>query len=254
MRVIPVIDLLGGQVVRGIAGRRDLYRPIVSNISKTAQPADVARAFVEQFQLDTAYLADLDAISCQSGDAPLFVEAYRRIAAAGLRLWLDAGIGSPVAANAIRDRVLAATLEIDFVIGLESLAPQRELTEIAKTLGRERTIFSLDLKHGQPLTQVPRWLGADPLEIVYGVLAGGISRVIVLDLSDVGMQSGPGTLSLCRRIRDMSSAVDLIAGGGVRGLDDLKALADAGCDAALVASALHDGRLSREDIERAKAF
>jgi uncharacterized protein related to proFAR isomerase len=52
----------------------------------------------------------------------------------------------------------------------------------------------------------------------------------------------------------MSSAVDLIAGGGVRGLDDLKALADAGCDAALVASALHDGRLSREDIERAKGF
>ena len=254
MRVIPVVDLLGGQVVRGIAGRRELYRPIVSNISKTAHPADVARAFVEKFGLDMVYIADLDAIACQSGDAPLFVEAYRRIAATGLRLWLDAGIGTPAAAKAIRDHLLPAALDLDFVIGLESLAPQRELTEIAKTLGRERTIFSLDLKHGQPLTQVQRWTAADPVEIVYGVLASGISRVIVLDLSDVGMQAGPGTLTLCRRIRDMSLAVELIAGGGVRGLDDLKALADAGCDGALVASALHDGRLSREDIERAKEF
>lgn len=254
MRVIPVIDLLGGQVVRGLAGQRELYRPIVSEISPTARPADVARAFAEQFKLDTAYIADLDAISCQLAEAPLFVEAYRRIAETGLRLWLDAGIGTPPAAGAIRDRLLSAALDLDFVIGMESLAPQRELTEIAKTLGRERTIFSLDLKHGQPLTRVPRWMGADPVEIVYGVLASGISRVIVLDLSDVGMQAGPGTISLCRRIRDMSSAVELTAGGGVRGLDDLKALADAGCDAALVASALHDGRLSRGDIERAKEF
>ena len=34
MEVIPVIDLLGGQVVRGVAGRRDEYRPIVSQIAE----------------------------------------------------------------------------------------------------------------------------------------------------------------------------------------------------------------------------
>src|SRR5687768_11199822 len=101
MRVIPVIDLLGGQVVRGIAGQRELYRPIVSDISPTAMPADVARAFVERFGSDTAYIADLDAIACHSADPPLFVEAYRRIAEPGLRLWLDAGVGTPVAANTI---------------------------------------------------------------------------------------------------------------------------------------------------------
>jgi phosphoribosylformimino-5-aminoimidazole carboxamide ribotide isomerase len=254
MRVIPVLDLLGGQVVRGLAGHRELYRPIVSNISPTARPADVARAFFDQFGLDTTYVADLDAISCRSPNAPLFVEAYHRIVETGLRLWLDAGIGTPAAARTIRERLFAAALDLEFVVGLESLAPERELTEIASTLGRQRTIFSLDLKRGQPLTQVPRWAAADPVEIAYGVLAAGISRMIVLDLSDVGMQAGTGTLSLCRRIRQMSSGVELVAGGGVRGLDDLKALADCGCDAALVASALHDGRLSREDIERAKDF
>jgi len=43
----------------------------------------------------------------------------------------------------------------------------------------------------------------------------------------------------------------LIAGGGVRGLADLTALARAGCNAALVASALHDGKLLPEDLLRA---
>ena len=35
----------------------------------------------------------------------------------------------------------------------------------------------------------------------------------------------------------------------VRSIDDLRALADVGCGAALVASALHDGRVTRADIE-----
>jgi phosphoribosylformimino-5-aminoimidazole carboxamide ribotide isomerase len=42
----------------------------------------------------------------------------------------------------------------------------------------------------------------------------------------------------------------IVAGGGVRGVPDLEALANAGCDAALVASALHDGRLTPHDIRR----
>ena len=255
MRVIPVIDLMGGQVVRGLGGQRELYRPIRSQVAADAQPGTVARAFVERFGLDTAYVADLDAITCQFDDQPLFVPAYQRIAEAGLSLWLDAGIGTPARARQIRRKVQTAALDVHYVVGLETLAPERELTAIAEELGRERTIFSLDLKHGQPLTQVVRWLAADPVEIVFGVLASGISRVIVLDLADVGMQAGTGTLSLCRQIRaEYGAAVELIAGGGVRGLDDLKALADAGCDAALVASALHDGRLSDSDVQTLQTY
>jgi len=69
-------------------------------------------------------------------------------------------------------------------------------------------------------------------------------------LADVGVNEGPRTLSFCRQIRREFSAIELIAGGGVRGIDDLVALADAGCDAALVASALHDGRLTPEEIRQ----
>ena len=250
MRVIPVIDLLGCQVVRGFGGQRELYRPIKSRIAADAQPATVARALVEQFGLDTAYVADLDAITSTLDDKKLYVPAYQRIAEAGLALWLDAGIGTPLAAQQVRKELESAHLNVDFIIALETLAPERELAAIAQELGRERTIFSLDLKHGRPITRVPRWLSAQPLDILTNVLAAGISRIIVLDLADVGMQAGPNTLDLCRRIRkEYGAAIDLTAGGGVRGPDDLNALANAGCDAALVASALHDGRLTRPDVQ-----
>lgn len=250
MKVIPVIDLLGCQVVRGLGGQRELYRPIRSQIAADCQPATVARALVEHFAFDAVYVADLDAITSAFDEKRLFVPAYQRIADAGLALWLDAGIGTPAAAHQVREALQSAGLNVDYVVGLETLAPERELAAIAKELGRERTIFSLDLKQGQPITRVPRWVAADPLEILLGVLAAGISRIIVLDLADVGMQAGTNTLDLCHRIRkEYGAAIELIAGGGVRGPDDLAALADAGCDAALVASALHDGRLTRQDLQ-----
>jgi len=45
------------------------------------------------------------------------------------------------------------------------------------------------------------------------------------------------------RVRQAAPDVTLLAGGGVRGPDDLSRLADAGADGALVATALLDGSL-----------
>ena len=41
----------------------------------------------------------------------------------------------------------------------------------------------------------------------------------------------------------------MIAGGGVRGPEDLRLLRQCGVGTALIASALHDGRLTRTDWE-----
>ncbi|MEX2558660.1 MAG: HisA/HisF-related TIM barrel protein, partial [Pirellulales bacterium] len=63
-----------------------------------------------------------------------------------------------------------------------------------------------------------------------------------------GMDAGVAALALCRELRQRHQQLELVSGGGVRGLQDLRALAEAGCDAALVASALHDGRLTAGDL------
>jgi len=254
MQVIPVIDLLGGQVVRGIAGRREDYRPIVSQIAADARPATVARALVERFGFETAYVADLDAIIHGQQDTG----NWKEIAASGLRPWIDAGVGTTGAAADCRQHLLRLNIDATLIVGLESLVAPVFVYDLCRSLGPQGLAFSLDLKQGQSLTH-PGWRTQSdrakaPLEIARMMVKMGIRQLIVLDLADVGTGCGPSTLPLCRAIRAEFADLKLVAGGGVRGLDDLKALADAGCDAALVASALHDGRLTPDDVERAKEF
>jgi phosphoribosylformimino-5-aminoimidazole carboxamide ribotide isomerase len=254
MRVIPVIDLLGGQVVRGIAGRRADYRPIVSQIAADARPATVARALVERFGFDTVYVADLDAIMYRQPDTA----AWKEISGQGLKLWLDAGVSDRRSAWRGREALSAAGADFMLIVGLESLQDADELPVITKDW--DFPIVSVDLKGGSLLTRTEEFKGVAPAHVAHTLVkVYGIDHLIVLDLEDVGCNRGTRTLELCREIHEawppsQRKEITLISGGGVRGVDDLRALADAGCDAALVASALHDGRLSREDIERAKEF
>jgi phosphoribosylformimino-5-aminoimidazole carboxamide ribotide isomerase len=242
VRVIPVIDLMHSQVVRGVGGRRDEYRPIESRLATNAQPGTVAKALAAAGFRQT-YVADLDAIG---GQAPAW-STYEELMRAGLELWVDAGLSTLEQTHEMlrfggNGQPLAAV-----VAGLESLGNPDLLTEICAAVGRERLIFSLDLKLGVPLIGSPAWQGLTALQIATLALRAGVRRMIVLDLACVGMGQGVGTERLCRDLRSMDPGLQLIAGGGIRGLTDLRSLKRAGCDAALVASALHDGRLTPSD-------
>src|SRR5262245_16458600 len=99
MKIIPVLDVLGGQVVRGIAGRRHEYRPIVSRLCASSAPLAIARAFRDHFGLEELYLADLDALA---GNPPR-LDLYAALRADGFRLWVDAGIRQPGDAELLAD-------------------------------------------------------------------------------------------------------------------------------------------------------
>lgn len=238
-RIVPVIDLKHGVVVRGVAGRRDEYRPIESILAADAKPESIGRAFVDKLRLGEAYLADLDAIA---GAAPAW-DVYRSLVDCGLSLWIDAGLADVERCRELTD---FATLEPrlkGIVAGLESLAGPARLREFLSIAGPERLIFSLDLKQGEPIRGGTGWGMMTAEEILTVALELGARRVIVLDLARVGVGEGVGTEPLCRWLRARDAAIEIIAGGGVRNRGDLASLGQTGCDAALVASALHDGRI-----------
>jgi phosphoribosylformimino-5-aminoimidazole carboxamide ribotide isomerase len=234
MPILPVLDLLAGQVVRGIAGRRAEYRPLVSRLVAGAEPFDVALALRRHFGCDTLYLADLDAIA---GGAPA-VSLYRRLQAAGFRLWVDAGLRAEADAAPLVEADVAS-----IVAGLETLARPSVLTQLCRQLGSERLVFSLDLKEGQPLGKPDLWPASDAWGIALAALAAGVRRLLVLDLARVGVGTGVGTEELCVRLHRHDPALQITAGGGVRGLADVRRLQEHGVDYVLVASALHDGRI-----------
>jgi phosphoribosylformimino-5-aminoimidazole carboxamide ribotide isomerase len=252
MRVIPVIDLLGGQVVRGVGGRRDEYRPIVSSSVASSEPAAVAVALQEWFGLPRIYVADLDAITGSLPGVPggaRDLKSWQAIAAAGWALTIDAGLQTAEEVVSLSELLRRDFSDAEFVIGLESLRSLADLAELKRSdVDLERAVFSLDLKTGVPLTQDAEWRGASAIDLMSEVHRCGIRRAIVLDLGDVGSGQGTSTLPLVRQLHEQFPDLEIIAGGGVRGLEDLRQLQTAGATAALVASALHDGRLTPADL------
>lgn len=243
MQVIPAIDLKNGVIVRGIGGRRDQYRPIESMLCQDAAPLSVGAALVQRFGFGEAYLADLDAIA---GAEPAWA-VYEALAGIGLGLWIDAGVRSTEQIHQLVGFTASHPLA-RIVIGLETLPDPALLSDAVQLIGPERCVFSLDLKQGQPLTTIAAWRGLAPSQIVTWAVETGIRGIIILDLADVGGNRGTSTAALCTSIRAGRPHVQLIAGGGVRCLDDLMALCNAGCSGALVASALHDGHLTAADL------
>jgi phosphoribosylformimino-5-aminoimidazole carboxamide ribotide isomerase len=239
MRVIPVLDLKGGQVVRGVGGRRDEYRPVVSRLTPSAAPLDVAQAFRKHFGLEHLYVADLDAIAGASATS----DTYAALAADGFRLWVDAGVRQPEDVPAL-DR---AGVE-GIVAGLETTADPDTLCRLCQKFGSERVVFSLDLKNGERLGDPDGWGMRDPYRIAEQAIRCGVRQVIVLDLARVGTLGGTGTEDLCARLAKAHPGVNVVAGGGVRDAADLKRLKGLGVWGVLVASALHDGQLTREDV------
>jgi HisA/HisF family protein len=238
MRVIPVLDVMHGEVVRGIGGRRHEYRPIVSRLTMSSRPLDVAAALASHFGCREFYVADLDAIL---GGEPAW-SMYAALHEQGFRLWVDAGIRQMTRARQLADAGIDS-----IVAGLETVAGPAELAEMVRALD-ERLVFSLDLRQGEPLGERDAWEGGDALGIAAQAVWLGVRHLLVLDLARVGLDGGTGTRELCARLCAKYPHVSISAGGGVRHRGDLEELRDCGVQAALVASALYDGRLCIDDF------
>ncbi|MFG1394360.1 HisA/HisF-related TIM barrel protein [Xanthobacter agilis] len=222
MQLIPVIDLKGGRVVHARRGARDTYAPLESPLCVSPAPADVAAGLLSLAPFRTLYVADIDAITGAGHNADA-IAALRR-AAPEVELWVDAG---ETTAEAVRARAMAG-LGVS-VAGTESLPDDARAAAVLKA----GAILSLDHDATGPLG--PRALHENA--------ALWPPRVIVMTLARVGSGEGPDLAAL-HAIQARRPDIALFAAGGVRGPDDLNALATAGTAGVLVATALHDRRIN----------
>ena len=254
MKILAAIDLMDGLVVRGIAGRREDYAPLRSCLATSAGPLDVARGLAEELGVHDLYVADLDAIA---GSEPAW-SLYEEMLSVGARLWIDAGIGNVHQARQLVDFATRHNGVTGIIVGLESIGSRERLRDVLDGVGLDgvgpaQCIFSLDLKKGQPFGAIDDWFDKRPEAIVSDAVEMGVGRIIVLDLAAVGTDQGCTTLSLCSQLRKRHPEIFIATGGGIRHADDLRQLDVAGCNAALVATALHDGRLTRGELKKISA-
>ena len=238
--IVPVIDILDGVVVRGVAGRRNEYRPIESCLTDKTDVLSVATAFREHFQAETLYIADLDGIM---RGQPNF-DDLKRLSSEGFHTLVDAGVSRVEHAKAVSNTNCEAV-----IAGLETCPDPGFLTELVQTFGADRVIFSLDMKQGALLGDLKKWNSSCSFEVAAESIALGINRLIVLDLAQVGVGSGLSTLSLCERLLNHDSQLRLITGGGIRDNADIDALENVNLEGVLVASALHNGNIEKSITE-----
>lgn len=235
LNLIPVVDLLQGQVVRAVRGDRQAYRPIVSALCASSDPVTVARILCDHCAARQLYVADLDAL--QGGATQVAVLAELLEALPGIELWLDAGLADASAGQALRSRLAPFASRIVLVYGSESLRSREALERCFGNGASEderRAALSLDRRDGQRLDAAGCW----------DAVALWPKRLIVMTLERVGSGAGPD-LDTLQEVRRLAPDAMLIGAGGIRSEDDLARAAAAGADAWLVASALHDLQLPR---------
>lgn len=233
-RIVPVVDVANGQVVRAVGGRRELYAPVCSKLTDSTDPPVVAAALLAAAGVNELYVADLDSVQGHRRHLGWVRELTNR----GVVVLVDAGVRVAADAQAVCD-VGAAV-----VAGTETVAGFGTLQELCQTLGPDRVILSLDLRNEKVTGSESAWgLDPDPLALVREAVDVGVRRIIALELARVGTGIGPGTTVLCRQLRQAFPDIELIAGGGVRDRTDVEQLAAAGADGVLVASALHAGTM-----------
>jgi HisA/HisF family protein len=237
MRVIPVIDLKSGAAVHAVRGQRERYRPLRSGLAAGSDPLQVARAFRGELGLDELYVADLDAIA----GGPPQRDALAALACEA-RVLVDAGVTDGAGVQPLLELGAARV-----VIGTETLADPAALGALQAELPDAPLALSLDLRGERVLSRdadLGRLGAAEALALLVG---SGVSEVIVLDLARVGSGAGPD-VTLVRELCVRFPEVELLAGGGVRDLADLRALAEAGAAGALVATALHQGAIGPGEL------
>jgi phosphoribosylformimino-5-aminoimidazole carboxamide ribotide isomerase len=235
--VIPVIDLKGGAAVHAVRGERERYRSLRSEIVAGSDPVRVARAVRDAFGLEELYVADLDAL----GGGELHRDVIAALAAEA-RLMIDGGVTDAAAVRLLLDLGAAGV-----VIGTESLADQGALGRLRAELPDAPLVLSLDLRAGRVVSPDPGLARLGPPEALARLGRCGVSDAIVLDLARVGSDAGPD-VDLVSRLHARLPALGLLAGGGVRNVADLRALAAAGATGALVATALHSGAIGPEHL------
>jgi phosphoribosylformimino-5-aminoimidazole carboxamide ribotide isomerase len=227
LRIIPVLDLKGGQVVRAERGKRDSYRPIVTPLAEGSDPVAVAEGLRRLHPFRTFYVADLDAIQRRGSNEAVL--ARLRSMSEPPELWVDSGIDGEA-----RLAAMLAQPSTFAVVGSES---QRDDGLLKRFGGHPRLILSLDFFDDG--FKGPASFLDDP--------ASWPERVIVMTLAKVGSRDGPDFARLAG-IKAKAGTRSVIAAGGVRDEADVRTLSSLGIDAALVATSLHDGRFSPEQL------
>ena len=229
-RIIFVLDILNGNAVHAVRGERSKYQPVSgSRICDSPSPLDIISALKPR----EVYIADLDRLQ-HIGDN---FELIKRISDKA-KTMVDAGVED------MDDIEKCLKIADTAILGTETASI--ELIKEAAEKFPGRIGVSIDIKNGRVLTK-DRRMETKPEELVKLLNDYDIKDLFILELNKVGTGAGID-VDFLRDVVGLSTH-NILLGGGIRDMKDIDALKGIGISGALVATAVHNGRIPVEIIQ-----
>ncbi len=239
MKIIPAIDLKGGNVVRLAQGMVD------SETVYSDSPVEVARKWAS-FGVEMIHIVDLDgAFEGVLKNLDIVSQIARAVKP---KIELGGGIRDEAAIKASFDAGVSKV-----VIGTMALE-ESFLEKVVRQYG-ENIVVGIDARSGMVRTN--GWTsGTDVKAVDFArkIETAGVRTINYTDISRDGMLEGPNVEGL----RELLRAVDIvvIAAGGISNIEDvriLKKLESEGLSGIIIGKALYEGRIDlKEAIEIGK--
>ena len=239
MKVIPAIDLQGGMCVRLFKG----------DFAKTTEYSDDPASIAQQFaELHTSDLHIVDLDGARTGAQENHAIIAEIAIASGLAIQVGGGIRSRDAVCKWLDAGVSRC-----VIGSLAITEPDAVKSWIVHFGSDRIVLALDVNiddAGIPAITTHGWTrrsNRSVFECIEEYRNVGLRHVLCTDVSRDGAMAGPN-MELYSSILVRYPDLELQASGGVRHLQDLKALRDLGLPAAITGRALLDGKITASEV------
>ena len=235
MQLIPSVSLLGGQINRLKGG--DYSHPI----SYDDSPIDLCRKF-EDAGIEVIHLVDLD--GAREGWPINYHILETIVGHTKLKVDFTGGINT--------DGDISKAFEFGaqyLTIGSVAVNNKKLFASWIISYGREKITLSADSRGGK--VAVKGWQQATDIDIFDHIeyfYNRGLKYVKTTDIDRDGALSGPA-IDLYKDIMKRFPDIKLLASGGVRNMDDIKALEDIGVFATIFGKAYFEGKIKIEEIE-----
>lgn len=236
MRIIPVMDVLDGEVVHAVAGEREKYEPVESALTKSSKPLKIASIF-ERKGFNEIYIADLNSIQNKGKNLEVIDLLTKET---NLNIMTDAGFKNyeepePYIEKGV-DKIVLAT---------ETLKSFETIKRVDKKYSIS-IVGSIDSKGDEVIANSSEFKIPIP-QVVQGFEENNASEIILLNLQKVGTSTGLNMQAI-KEITKISK-IPVLVGGGVRNISDIQQAKKAGVSGVLIATAFHTGAIRFGELE-----
>jgi phosphoribosylformimino-5-aminoimidazole carboxamide ribotide isomerase len=236
IELIPAIDIIDGKCVRLVQGQYQQKK------TYSDQPLQVARHFAG-LGVRRLHLVDLD--GAKAGKV-VNLNILKLIADnTALIIDFGGGIKSDEDIRAVFDAGAAM-----ITAGSIAVKNRDKVEKWLLQYGPDKIILGADTRDG--IISINAWQEDTSLRVidfVQGYMDLGVTRLICTDIARDGMLGGTA-IDLYQALKEQFPTLEIIASGGVSGMEDIRELDQAGIDGVIFGKAFYEGNITSQEIKK----